>query len=417
MIQSMFSGASGLRAHQTQMDVIGDNIANINTVGFKSSRAEFKQTLSDTLRTGASEANGAGGTDPIQVGLGVTVASISANQSQGALQNTGRSLDVAIEGSGFLSLSDGKSQYYTRDGALTVDSKGSLVSAGNNGLTVMGWKADSGTGVVNTTGALAPLTLPVGQLAVARQTGNVAYAGNLDANLAADKTMSTTYHIYDSLGRGHAVTINFAKTANPGEWSWTASSPDGAFNGAGTGTLAFDANGKVATGGKGDATLTLTKADGANAAMKLALDFSSVTALAGNGNAQSAISTTSQDGLPSGSLTSVAIEGNGILTGTFSNGMSQPLGQIALSSFENPNGLLKAGGNLFNQSPNSGAPQVGEPETGGRGKLTSGFLEMSNVDLSSEFTNMIIAQRGFQANSRIITVSDEMLQDLISLKR
>lgn len=415
MLQSLFSGASGLRAHQTQMDVIGNNIANINTVGFKASRAEFKQALSRMLRGGTAPGVGStGGTDPMQIGLGVSVGDIATIQTQGSLQSTGRTMDLAIEGDGFLSLGGGSQRLYTRDGSLTVDGNGTLITGGNIGYHVLGWSADPATGSIDTTGSLGDIKLQVGQTAIARQTSNVQYAGNLDSTTATGGTANTSYTVYDSLGTAHTLKVTFTKTANPGEWSWAAASGSDSFD-VSTGLMTFDTNGKVKTGGSATPTLTLASPGGANANIKMTLDFSSLTALAGSGS--STVSPTSQDGLALGTLSSYSIDPTGVITGSFSNGMTQALAQVSLAGFTNPNGLTKVGGNMFAQSADSGLPQVGTPTTGGRGKISSGYLEMSNVDLSTEFTNMIVAQRGFQANSKIITSSDEMLQDLIGLKR
>lgn len=415
MLQSMFSGASGLRAHQTQMDVIGNNIANINTIGFKSARAEFKQALSRTLRGGAMPDGLTGGTNPAQVGLGVLVGGITTNQTQGAPQYTGRPLDLAIEGGGFLALTDGVGQFYTRDGSLTVDADGTLVTSGATGFRVLGWNADPTTGVIDASAALHEVRLPLGQWALARQTSEVAYTGNLDASLDTGKTVSTTYEIFNSLGAAHTLKVAFTKSATPGEWTWEATSPDGAFGAGGSGSITFDENGKVTSGGVANVTLALASPGGANANIALDVDFSTLTSLSGTG--KSTISPASQNGLPLGTLNSYTIDPSGVITGTFSNGMTQSIAQIAVTDFTNPGGLSNLGGNVFAQSANSGLPQVGTAGSGGRGKISSGYVEMSNVDLSNEFTNMIIAQRGFQANSRIITVSDEMLQELISMKR
>lgn len=414
MLQSMFSGASGLRAHQTEMDVIGNNIANINTVGYKAARAEFKQALSRTLRGGSGPTDGMGGTDPAQIGLGVSIGSISTNQTQGSLQYSGRPLDLAIEGGGFLTLSDGNAQYYTRDGSLTVDSNGSLVTSGT-GMRVMGWSADPRTGQIDNSASLSEIRLPLGQWALARQTSEVSYTGNLDATVADGNAVSTTYDVFDSLGKSHTLKVTFTKSTTPGEWNWSATSPDGSFDTTGTGTVTFDTSGKIVSGGHGAATLTLTDANGANTAIGMDLDFSKLTSLAGTG--KSTVSPAAQNGLPLGTLNSYTINSSGVVTGTFSNGMTQAIAQVALADFTNPGGLAQVGGNVFSQSANSGLAQIGTPASGGRGKISSGYVEMSNVDLSTEFTNMIIAQRGFQANSRIITTSDEMLQELISMKR
>ncbi|HEY3266000.1 MAG TPA: flagellar hook protein FlgE [Armatimonadota bacterium] len=416
MLQSMFSGASGLRAHQTQMDVIGNNIANINTVGFKSSRAEFKQALARTMRGATAPGVGSsGGTDPLQVGLGVTVGAIGTLQTQGSLQYTGRSLDVAIEGNGLLVLSDGSNQLYTRDGSLTVNSDGTLTTSGAIGYRVMGWNANSTTGQIDPTGGLQEIKMPVGQWSLARQTSAVTFGGNLDSSTATGGSVATSYKIYDSLGTSHTLQVSFTKTANPGEWTYTATSPDGTFGATGTGTVTFDTNGKITGSGVLPTTMTLTAPGGANATIPIDLNVANLSSLSGNG--QSTITPTAQNGLPLGTLTGYSIDTSGIVSGAFSNGMTQAIAQISVANFTNPNGLEKLGGNVFGQSANSGLPQAGTPMSGGRGKLTANNLEMSNVDLSTEFTSMIVAQRGFQANSRIVTTSDEMLQDLMSMKR
>jgi flagellar hook protein FlgE len=292
MLQALFSGASGLKAHQTQMDVIGNNIANINTVGYKSARAEFKQTLSSTLSQGVAGSDGTGGSDPVQLGMGVTIGDIGSVQTQGSLQYTGRSLDVAIEGNGFLTLDNGQGQFYTRDGSLTVDANGNLVSATNAGYQVDGWNADPTTGKVDSTGAVKPIQLPLGQMSMARQTGEVSFDGNLDSTVAAGTDVATTSKIYDSLGQSHTLTVTFTKSANPGEWTWKATSPDGTFS-QDTGTVAFDGNGKVKSGGQGAPQLTLTAANGATPAMNLNLNFNTVTELAGTG--ESTVSPAAQD--------------------------------------------------------------------------------------------------------------------------
>ncbi len=424
MIQSMFSGASGLRAHQTQMDVIGNNISNINTVGFKASRAEFKAALSRTLRGGSAPGAGVGGTDPVQVGLGVSVGNIGTIQTQGSLQYTGKPLDIAIEGGGFFVLGDGVGQYFTRDGSMTVDANGSLVTTGSTGYRVMGWSANPTTGIIDSASTPGEIRLPLGQWALARQTSEVTYAGNLDVGTADGGTYSTKREIFDSLGKAYDLTVTFTKQPVAGTdnvtWTWTATATDpttkeevGTFSGTSGNTITFDQSGKVISGGTPSTTLTLSNPGGANATLNLALDFTSLTSLAGTSSAVP----TNQNGLPLGTLNSYTIDPSGVIIGTFSNGMTQSIAQIALADFTNPGGLSRIGGNIFSQSANSGLPQIGTPASGGRGKLSSGYLEMSNVDLSIEFTNMIIAQRGFQANSRIITTSDEMLQDLISLKR
>ncbi len=413
MVQSILNGASGLRAHQTQMDVIGNNIANVNTIGFKAARADFRSMLARTIRAATPETTNTGGTDPMQVGMGVTVGDIRTIQTQGSANFTGRDFDWTIQGKGFFVLSNGAEKVFTRDGSLTVDGKGSLVSSGALGYHVAGWMANATTGAINTAGALENLNLNQVPSTVARGTSTVGYAGNFDAGAAVGSTTSNSHDIYDSLGRPHRLTVTFEKTS-AGTWSWTASSPDGTMA-SGSGDIVFDTNGQISSGGTGSPVLTLTTPDGATADINLKLDFSKLTNL--GSTTGSAIATASQDGLPTGSLKGYSISPEGLITAVYSNGMTRDVAQVALADFANPTGLEAVGGNLFAQTVNSGSARIGAANSGGRGQLTSQYLEMSNVDLSVEFTNMIVNQRGFQANSRVVTTSDEMLQDLIQLKR
>src|SRR5947209_3361564 len=340
MLRSMFSGVSGLRSHQTMMDVIGNNIANVNTVGYKSASVVFQDLLSQTIRGAGvpdSAANGAGGTNPAQVGLGVTIAGISNNFTQGASQLTGRSTDLSIQGDGFFVVRNNGQQLYTRAGSLNFDALGRLTTA--DGSILQGWTAD-GSGAINANASVGDLSMPLGQSTAPTATGNLRLGGNLPAT---------------------------------GSW--------------GTNPIAVD------FGASGDAQ--------------------ALRQFAG----QSTVAALSQDGSALGTLQSFTIGQDGIVTGVFSNGRTRPIGQIALAGFSNASGLEKTGNSLDRASVNSGLAQVGQAGSGGRGTLSGSTLEMSNVDLAQEFTNLIIAQRGFQANSRVITASDELLQDLVNLKR
>ncbi|HET6454782.1 MAG TPA: flagellar hook protein FlgE [Armatimonadota bacterium] len=416
MIQAMYNGVSGLRAHKTQMDVISNNIANINTIGFKASRVNFREMLSQTVQGAkAPKPGGTGGTNPVQIGLGTSIGSVDASISQGSLISTGKATDVAIEGNGYLILGDGSGKYFTRDGSLTLDSEGVLVSAGS-GLKVLGWMADPFTGVIDNAApisASSAIRLPVGQLAICRQTTSLTYGGNLDSNTAAGGSQIISGQVYDSLGAPHTLTVSLIKTANPSVWDWVADSPDAdPAVPVGSGSITFDSNGNCLTS-SGLVSLTLALANGATNPIDMSLSFQSITQLAGN----TTVSATSQNGLPLGGLDSFSIGKDGVISGSFTNGMSQPLGQMALAQFSNAAGLTKAGNNLLIESSNSGLPQIGQPSEGSLGNITAGFLESSNVDLPTEFAAMIVAQRGFQANSRIITTSDEILQELVQLKR
>jgi len=408
MIQAMYNGVSGLRSHKTMMDVISNNIANINTIGYKAARVSFKEMFSQTLKGAtAPRSGGSGGTNPAQIGLGSSIGSIDVSQNQGSLQPTGKITDLAIEGNGCFIMSDGQGMFYSRDGSFIIDSAGNLVSAGS-GLKVLGWKADRVTGAIDSTSPISSasvISLPVGQLA--RQTTEVTYGGNLDSSMAAGETHSVSALIYDSLGTKHTLWVTFTKNATANEWAWEAVEGGAA---VGSGTITFDGTGKSPSA---SGTISLPLTNGANTPLGSTLSFGAITQLAGD----TTVSATSQNGLPLGMLDSFTIGKDGVVSGVFTNGTSQPLAQIALSVFSNPSGLNKVGNNLLVESSNSGLPQIGQPSVGSIGKVIAGFLESSNVDLPTEFANMIVAQRGFQANSRIITTSDEILQELVQIKR
>jgi flagellar hook protein FlgE len=416
MIQAMYNGVSGLLVHKTELDVISNNIANINTVGYKSARVYFREMLARTMQGAtAPRQGGSGGTNPVQIGLGANIGSIDTSQTQGSLLPTGKPTDVAIEGDGFFMLSDGVGTYYTRDGSFGLDSEGNLVASGN-GMRVLGWQINPTTGRIDNSQPISSssgIKLPIGQMAIARQTSAVTFGGNLDAKTPQGEGPNPSVKIYDSLGTAHIVTITFSKTANPGEWTWEASCPDAAAGSVvGTGTLLFDSDGKN-TVPSGSISLTLADANGAVNPVNMNLSFTGITQLAG----ESDVNATFQDGLPLGKLDSFSIGKDGVIAGMFTNGMTQNIAQLALAQFTNPSGLSKRGDNMVTETGNSGLPQVGQPSSGSRGNVMAGFLESSNVDLPTEFANMIVAQRGFQANSRIITTSDEILQELVQLKR
>ena len=415
MMRSMFAGVSGLRAHQTMMDVVGNNIANVNTVGFKASGIVFEDTLSQLLR-GAAGGNGQAeaGVNPEQVGLGVKVGGIDTILSQGASQLTGRATDVAIQGDGFFVLRNGEENLYSRAGSFTFDDNGFLTAP--SGAIVQGWLADA-SGKVVTNAPISDIKLPVGQVINPVSTTKVTLGGNLSAAaLSTDSPVSTAIEVVDSLGTKQRVTFDFAKTGD-NAWTMTAKDPSGAVMGSPV-ALTFDPTTGALTSPTTPPSFTFTPPGGA-AALTFSADFG--TAGAPNSLTQFGGSSTAaalnQDGTGTGYLRSFAISDDGSVSGVFSNGRSQVLGKLALAAFNNPGGLIKAGGSLFRASSASGNPLDGTPGSAGRGSLAAGTLEMSNVDLAQEFTNLIIAQRGFQANSRIITASDEMLQDLVNLKR
>ncbi len=428
MLRSMFSAISGLRAHQTKMDVTGNNIANVNTVGFKGSQTVFQDTLSQVIRAGGAPAADRGGTNPAQVGLGAKVAAITTNWTQGATQSTGRSTDFMIEGDGFFVTKAGTEQLYTRAGSFDFDASGKLVTP--DGSVLQGWMAGA-DGVVNANGPVGDLSVPYGQLTNPRASAAGSIAGNLPSDAKVADVVQTKTTMYDKLGEAHDVVYTFTNTA-PNAWTLNITTPDptstadpvpmltlasqnvtfAAADGSmltptATGTpprfvTSFTPNTEPGTAGKFPAW-----ADAVD------IDLGAITQFGGKSDVKAG----EQDGFEMGTLQSFGLSNDGTIIGVFSNGLRQPIGRLALASFNNPGGLEKAGNSSFRAGDNSGAAAVGAPGVGGRGELVSGALEMSNVDLAEEFTGLIIAQRGFQANSRVITSSDEILQDLVNLKR
>lgn len=421
MMRSLFAGVSGLRNHQTRMDVIGNNIANVNTVGFKASRVNFQDVLSQTVQGASSGQGGRGGTNPIQIGLGMGLASIDTLFTDGSFQPTGKQTDLSIQGSGFFILSDGANQVYTRAGGFDFDKQGNFLVPGT-GYKVMGWVADA-SGNIDTSKTITNITIPVGTTMPAQATQKLTFTNNLSASAAIDATSQKTASIdvYDSQGNTYNLSGAFEKTAD-NTWTFTPTTPIKDANGTPiadiTGaslpyTLTFDGSGKF-VGPTAPGTMTLTPI-GPNAGASPITITPNFSAMTQYGGASTALA--DSDGYPEGTLETPSIDTDGVITGRFSNGQSQALGRVALATFNNPSGLNKSGDNLYTQSNNSGTAQIGPANSGGRGKFNPGSLEMSNVDLAQEFSNMIITQRGFQANSKIITVSDEMLQDLANLKR
>ncbi|WP_104178633.1 flagellar hook protein FlgE [Cryobacterium sp. Y50] len=395
MLRSLYSGISGLRSHQAMLDVTGNNIANVNTTGFKASAAQFQDTLSQ-LTSGAGAPQGeVGGTNPAQIGLGVQVAGISTNFSQGSSQATGKSTDLLISGDGLFITKMGGETLYTRAGSFDFDSAGRLVTP--DGAIVQGWGANNG--VVADGGPTSNITLPVGAIIGATPTTTAAFGGNLPSDAEDGTVLTRDFEVFDDLGESSTVTLTFTRdlTSTPDGW-----------------TVADKANttSTTLTSGTGTATGTFTGA-GTLTVGGIVIDLSELKGFSG----LTSVSGAADDGNAAGTLNSYTLSADGTLVGLFSNGEQLAIGRIALANFVNPGGLEKAGGSAYRATFNSGEPAVGTAGTNGLGSLSSGALEMSNVDLSQEFTNLIVAQRGFQANARIITTSDEVLQELTNLKR
>ena len=398
MLRSLFSGITGLRAHQTMLDVTGNNLANVNTAGFKSSQTVFEDTLSQLLQASGAPSGANGGTNPAQVGLGVKVAGITTNFAQGAAQNTGRATDLMIQGDGLFAVKQDGQDLFTRSGSFNFDANGRLVT--QDGAIVQGWGAVNG--VVSSSQPPGAITLPVSAMLAPQATTTGALGGNLDAATAVGGVVASSMVAYDPQGAAHTISYTFTKTAAD---TWTMDAAEGA-TALGSSTLTFGPTGALTSASPVSVTAPWGGA--------IAVD---ATGLTQYGGTPSATVTSQGGGSAPGTLQGFTISPDGTLVGVFSNGLKQNLGQVALATFVNPAGLEKSGNSTYRASADSGTAQIGVAGTGGRGKLASGLLEMSNVDLAQEFTNLIIAERGFQANSRVITTSDEILQDLVQLKR
>jgi len=394
MLRSLYAGISGLRSHQTMLDVTGNNIANVNTTAFKSSSTQFQDTLSQLTQGAGGPQAGVGGTNPAQVGLGVLVAGVSTNFAQGSTQATGRATDLMISGDGFFVTRSGNQTSYTRAGTFDFDAEGRLTTP--DGSLVQGWGAVDGQ--ITAGGQLGNITLPLNAVSPGRATTTATLGGNLPSDSAAGAVLVREVEVFDASGAARSLTLTFTKTV--GGWNVAGSDPQ---NPAGPAT------------GTADLTFVdgVQTSAGALAVGGIAVDLSTVA-----GSAKlTTVAVTGTDGRDAGTLESYTLSKDGTLIGSFSNGASVALARVVLASFTNPAGLEKTGGSSYRATFNSGDPQIGAPGADGFGSVTSGALEMSNVDLSQEFTNLIVAQRGFQANARIITTSDEVLQELTNLKR
>lgn len=474
MMRSMYAGVSGLRTHQSKMDVIGNNIANVNTIGFKKGQMTFKEVFSQTLRGASAPQDGRGGTNPQQVGLGVSVGSISTIHTQGSAQPTDNPTDLMIDGEGFFVVSDDTSfenRYYTRAGNFSLDRDGNLVTS--DGYKVLGYQADEDGEIGSEIGGIQ---ISKSETKAPTETENIIFKGNLDSRAITGEEGSHTSDtvIKDSLGNSYIVSFKFVKsTPDPNEPDpndkstvWTMSvdriteqatghykefkDNDGILDNSNKLELKFNSGGKLTHIGNKplsskesdfeDFSVLLTGLSdiifdtgkdkqplGENNKHKPAGNFKDIT-IFNSENKETYKELTqyandmdakpyAQDGNSSGKIEGFSIDEKGVVTGVFTNGERKALGQIMLAKFDNPMGLEKIGNNFYVDTRNSGEPQFGKGGSSGYGEVGASTLEMSNVDLSMEFTEMITTQRGFQANSRIITTSDEMLQELVNIKR
>lgn len=438
MLRCMYSGVSGLRIHQTRMDVIGNNIANVNTTGFKSGRVTFNEIFSQTLQ-GASGANGnVGGRNPMQVGLGANISSIDTLMTEGAAQRTDNPLDMKIEGDGFFIVNGGGGYRFTRAGAFRIDNAGNLVNP--EGLNVMGWQSDEHGNIIKEKVSKLQILKPENKYSQPKQTTAATFSGNInknDANLGTGKDgIVVNFNIYDSQGYRYTVEAKIKSTAIKGEYEINIDGAHGIKDANGndvvctpptSNKIKFTSDGKLDVAelkeieikgidNHSSATDKVTNATFGQIKVDLTglTQFDGKTTVKGESGDVNGL----DGGNPPGTLSGFDIGSDGKILGKYTSGPSKILGQIAIARFQNPAGLQKVGNNLFEVTTNSGEfDGIGVDPTANGGRLNGGVLEMSNVDLSREFTDMITTQRGFQANSRIVTVADELLQELVNLKR
>lgn len=414
MFTSFSTALSALAAHSTAVDVVGNNLANLNTPGFKASVVSFYDLVTQSLGAGLGET---------QVGFGVARPITLRQFSQGAIQSSNGPLDAAIQGDGFLVLrSKANATIYGRGGNLQVDRNGSLLTA--TGERVQGWASQ--TGVINTNLPVGDITVPVGSLRPATSTSQITFDINLNARATAGPpadTFSSSMETYDSLGVSHVLTVQMTKTANPGEWSYSYSVPDADVATAiapVTGTVTFGPNGVLTNPPAAGPfpTLSITGLNSGAAQMDVTWNmFNGDTPRLTQFAQPSAISALGQNGSPAAQLVRVGLGDGGVMLAQYSNGEQVVVGQLAMASIRNPESLISVGNNSYQLSARSATPAVGTPGTGGRGTIIGGAVENSTVDIAKEFTNLIVLQRGYQANTRVITTVDEISQETINLKR
>lgn len=415
MFTSFSTALSALNATSTAIDVVGNNLANMNSTGFKASEMSFSDLVTQSLGAGLGTT---------QVGFGTATPITLRNFAQGAIQTTGGVLDGAISGQGFFVVQDPTSgnTEYTRAGSFQTDASGNLMTA--NGDYVQGWTADS-TGAIDTNLPVSNIVIPVGSLQAPVATATVSAELNLNSAANADNTStySTPITVYDSLGTSHVLTLSFTKSGD-NAWTYTATLPaadlsDPTTAEVATGSLVFQSDGTL------DLTQTATPVqftmpafvDGATSggAVTWNLTNSSGAGAITQYDQPSASSSSSQDGQAASQLVNVGLGNGGVLLAQYSDGQQVTVGQVALASIRNPDSLIAVGNNNFMLSEASAAPNIGVPGTGGRGSIQGGSIEASNVDIATEFTNLIVYQRGYEANGKVVSTADTLSQDTINL--
>ncbi len=450
MMRALFAGVSGLKNQQVQMDVIGNNIANVNTVAFKSSRVTFAESFNQLLQGATRPPENSGGRNPMQIGNGMRVASIDTKFTQGTVQSTGVKTDVAISGDAFFVVSGNGRALYTRAGNFQFDANNRLVSP-SNGFIVQGINADP-NGNFSSSSAVTGIDLSLNLKSPARATESVRLAGNLNLNQQITETSPATVSephqmsitVYDTAGQAHNLVMTFRQVfagtppASDNTWTYSITTETGTVEAidnatpaataaldADQGLVTFNASGQMVDFSNGvtdmsteSVRIRVTPASGGTP-FDITLDpgsLNDINGLSQFSNPSNAVFT-AQDGYSSGDLADISIDASGVMTGFYTNGVSRPVAQLSLAQFNNPTALLRRGDNMFESSPNSGVAVLGFAGSSSTSTITASALESSNVDLSEQFTEMIVAQRGFQASARVITTADEMLNEMVNLKR
>jgi flagellar hook protein FlgE len=408
---------TGLESSSTALNTIANNLSNMNTTAFKSQQVSFSDLFYQQIGSSGSG-------DPLVVGTGTQVGATSTDFTEGGLISTGNATDVRLNGNGFFVLQNGGGELYTRDGSFTLSSTGTLTSQA--GLPVMGYPVVNG--VVNTNAPLTAIQIPVGQVEQPAPTANFSMTANLDASAAAGTSVPTQITLYDSLGISHAATVTFTKTG-ANTWDYSIALPAGDATGSAntTGTLTFNSNGDLTSPAANVAGISFTGlSDGAS---NLTLNWNlygsnnqptitQVSATQSSGTQSSgalAVSATSQDGHASGQYTGFTVDSTGLVSAQFSNGLTSPVGQIALANVTNLQGLQVLGGNEYATTLASGAATVGVAGTGGLGTIQDASLEGSNVNISGQFSDLIIAQQAYEASSKAVTTMDTVSQDTMNM--
>ncbi len=418
MFTAFATALSALSAHSTAVDVVGNNLANLNTPGYKTSTISFRDLVTQSIGAGLGET---------QVGFGTARPFTLRQFSQGAIQSSSKPLDAAIQGDGFFIVRDSQgATLFTRAGSFQVDLSGYLTTP--SGERVQGWM-EGASSQVDTNGPIADILIPVGSLKTPVATTAFSVDLNLNAGAQAGQpegTFATPLEVVDSLGASHILTITFTKQAAAGEWQYSITIPGADVGSANpteelaSGTIRFDSDGKL-TDPNPSSPVQFNVTGLANGASDLDLTWELYTAAGVSRLTQykqsSAVSANEQNGMAAASLTRVGVGDGGKILAQYSNGQQRVIGIVALASIRNPESLIAVGNNNFQTSARSALPAIGTPDTGGRGKVVGGALEASTVDIAKEFTNLIVFQRGYQANSRVLTAVDEISQETINLKR